>query len=301
MTTLEGRTALITGAGRGLGREHAILFADLGANVVVNDNGAGPDGSGDDASPAAEVVREIKARGGEATAHVGSVSDWKTAKEMVDLAVDTYGKLDILVNNAGILRDRMLVNMTEAEFDSVIDVHLKGHFCPSRHASAYWREMAKAGTPVDASIINTSSGSGLRGNPGQTNYAAAKAGIAVMTVIHARELERYGVRVNAIAPIARTRLTEATPGLGDRIKGGNEGAFDTWAPENISPLVAWLASTESRVSGQVFSVFGGHIGWQQNWTEREAHDLDRQWQVHEIGEALANIPAGPPEWVGAAM
>jgi len=160
--------------------------------------------------------------------------------------------------------------------------------------------MAKAGTPVDAVIINTSSGSGLRGNPGQTNYAAAKAGIACMTVIHARELERYGVRVNAIAPIARTRLTEATPGLSDRIKGGGDG-FDTWAPENISPLVAWLALAGNKVSGQVFSVYGGHIGWQQNWTEREAHDLDRQWQVHEIGEALANIPDGPPEWVGAAM
>ncbi|PRZ43926.1 NAD(P)-dependent dehydrogenase (short-subunit alcohol dehydrogenase family) [Antricoccus suffuscus] len=300
MTTLEGRTALITGAGRGLGREHAIMFADLGANVVVNDNGAGSDGSGDDAGPAAEVVREIKARGGEATAHVGSVSDWNTAKEMVDLAVDTYGKLDILVNNAGILRDRMLVNMSEAEFDSVIDVHLKGHFCPSRHAAAYWRDMAKAGTPVDAAIINTSSGSGLRGNPGQTNYAAAKAGIAIMTVIHARELERYGVRVNAIAPIARTRLTEATPGLGDRINADGTSGFDKWSPENISPLVAWLALAGNKVSGQVFGVFGGHIGWQQGWVEQEAHDLDRQWQVHEIAEALAHIPAGPPEFSGVA-
>ncbi|MEO6955961.1 MAG: SDR family oxidoreductase [Antricoccus sp.] len=300
MNTLEGRTALITGAGRGLGREHAIMFADLGAQVVVNDNGAGPDGSGDDASPAAEVVREIKARGGEATAHVGSVSDWNNAKEMIDLTVDTYGKLDILVNNAGILRDRMLVNMSESEFDSVIDVHLKGHFCPSRHAAAYWRDMAKAGTPIDAAIINTSSGSGLRGNPGQTNYAAAKAGIAAMTIIHARELERYGVRVNAIAPIARTRLTEATPGLGDRIGVDGSGSFDKWAPENISPLVAWLAMAHNKVSGQVFSVFGGHIGWQQGWTEREAYDLDRQWQIHEIAEALSDIPAGPPVFAGVA-
>ncbi len=300
MATLEGRTAVITGAGRGLGREHALLFADLGAHVVVNDNGAGPDGSGDDGSPAHAVVNEIKARGGKAVAHIGSVSDWHSAREMVQLAVDTFGDLDILVNNAGILRDRTIVNMSESEWDTVMDVHLKGHFCVLRHAAEYWRSRSKAGETVAASVINTSSGSGLRGNPGQLNYASAKAGIAIMTVVAARELERYGVRVNAIAPVARTRLTMATPGLGDRIGGEGEGGFDKWAPDNVAPLVAWLAQQDCAVSGQVFSVMGGHIGVQQGWTEQESFDKDRKWTVDEVGDALQKLPAGPPAFVMSA-
>lgn len=293
MATLAGRTAIVTGGGRGLGREHALLFAALGANVVVNDNGAGPDGSADAATPAHDVVAEIVALGGVAVAHVGSVSDWDTAAALVQQAVDTFGRLDILVNNAGILRDRMLVNMSESEWDSVMDVHLKGHFCPLRHAASYWREAFKAGEPVNAAVINTSSPSGLRGNPGQLNYAAAKAGIASMTVVAARELERFGVRVNAIAPVARTRLTLAAPGFAD-VVSADGGSFDQWAPENISPLVALLASAECRISGQVFSVIGGHVGWQQGWFEQQAFDKDSRWTVDELEEALASIPAGPP-------
>ena len=298
MTTFNGRTAVITGAGRGLGREHALLLADLGANIVVNDNGSSADGSGDDATPAQQVVDEITARGGNAVAHIGSVSDWKTAKEMIDLAVDTFGGLDVLVNNAGILRDRTLVNMTEGEWDSVIDVHLKGHFCPLHHAANYWREQSKAGKAVSAAVVNTSSGSGLRGNPGQVNYASAKAGISIMSVVAARELERYGVRVNAIAPVARTRLTMAAPGLKDRL--GVTDGFDKWAPENISPLVAWLASDECAVSGQVFTVMGGHIGWQRGWEEQQSFDRDSRWTVDEIADALAVIPAGPPAFTMSA-
>jgi NAD(P)-dependent dehydrogenase (short-subunit alcohol dehydrogenase family) len=289
MTSLAGRTAIITGAGRGIGREHALLFAKLGARVVVNDVAA------DSASnPANDVVSEIRALGGEAVAHSGSVSNWNSAKELVELAVDTFGGLDVLVNNAGILRDRVLVNMSEQEWDSVMDVHLKGHFCPLRHAAAYWRAETKAGRPVAASVVNTSSGSGLRGNPGQINYASAKAGIAAMTVVAARELDRYGVRVNAIAPVARTRLTDSVPGLADRFAPPAEG-FDKWSPENISPLVAYLASTESHATGQVFTVLGGYIGRQQGWTEQESIDRDERWTVDGLASALAHLPATPPE------
>ncbi|MBA3741480.1 SDR family oxidoreductase [Sporichthya sp.] len=299
MKTLDGRIAIITGAGRGLGRAHALLFAELGARVVVNDNGAGTDGSGDDASPAHEVVAEIARAGGAAVAHVGSVSNWDSAAAMVQLAVDTFGGLDILVNNAGILRDRFLINMSEGDWDSVIDVHLKGHFCPLRHAAAYWRARSKQGHPVSASVINTSSGSGLRGNPGQINYAAAKSGIAMMTLVAARELERYGVRVNAIAPVARTRLTESVPGLGDRISA-DDGGFDKWAPENVSPLVAWLASKDCQASGEVFNVVGGHVGRQQCWLEQESFVSDARWTVEGLAEALAKIPAGPSPWMASA-
>ena len=298
MTTsnaLHGLTAVVTGAGRGLGREHALLLAAQGARIVVNDNGAGPDGVGDDATPAHQVVAEIQERGGQAVAHLGSVSDWKTSEELIALAVDTFGGLDILINNAGILRDRTLANMSEQEWDSVIDVHLKGHFCVLRHAAGYWRSEHKAGRARPAAVVNTSSGSGLRGNPGQANYAAAKAGIIMLSLVAARELERYGVRSNAIAPVARTRLTTATPGLGERIAATGKGGFDTWAPENISPLVAYLASPECRVSGRVFTVMGGHIGLQQGWLEEQAFDVEgRGWTVDELAEAMKDLPAGPP-------
>lgn len=298
MTDLVGQTAIITGGGRGLGREHALLLASRGANVVVNDNGAGPDGAEAAASPADEVVAEIVAAGGRAVAHIGSVSDWTAAEEMVDLAVDTFGRLDILVNNAGILRDRTIVNMSEQEWDSVMDVHLKGHFCPLRHAAAYWRQRSKDGHEVRAAVINTSSPSGLRGNPGQVNYATAKGGIAIMTLVAARELERYGVRVNAIAPVARTRLTMAAPGFSDAVTE-ETGGFDQWAPENISPLVAHLVSPDCQLSGRVFTVIGGHVGLQQSWMEAEAFDLERAWTAEELSQELAHIPPGPPPFVSS--
>ena len=231
MGALDGRVAIITGAGRGLGREHALLFASEGAKVVVNDLGGDIDGTGDDRAPAQQVVDEIKAMGGEAVANVDNVADWEGAQKLIQTAVDTFGTLHVLVNNAGILRDRVIVNMTETEWDSVIHVHLKGHFCPTRFAAAYWREQSKAGTPVKASIIHTSSTSGLLGNPGQANYGAAKSGIATFSQICSMELGRYGVRSNAIAPAARTRLTEQTPGLSEVVKvPENEATFDAWAP-----------------------------------------------------------------------
>ncbi len=219
MGALDGRIAIITGAGRGIGREHALLFASEGASVVVNDLGGAVDGSGDDRSPAQQVVDEITAAGGRAVANADDICDWEGGKRLIDTAVEAFGDLHVLVNNAGILRDRVLVNMSEEDWDSVIHVHLKGHFVPTRHAAAYWREQTKAGHEVKASVVNTSSTSGLLGNPGQSNYGAAKAGIAAFTTIAADELVRYGVRVNAIAPAARTRMTEQTPGLSDIVRG----------------------------------------------------------------------------------
>src|SRR5437870_9908676 len=218
MGALDGRVAIITGSGRGIGREHALLFAGEGAKIVVNDLGGAIDGSGDDRTPAQQVVDEIKAMGGEAVANADNVADWEGGKRMIDAAVEAFGDLHVLVNNAGILRDRVLVNMSEDEWDAVIHVHLKGHFVPARHAAAYWREQSKAGKEVKASIINTSSTSGLLGNPGQANYGAAKSGIATFSHIASLELGRCGVRSTAIAPAARTRLTEQTPGLQDVVK-----------------------------------------------------------------------------------
>ncbi len=232
---LQDRVAIITGGGRGIGREHALLFASLGAKVVVNDLGGAIDGSGADVSAAQSVVDEIVAAGGQAVASTHSVTSFDEAKAIVDLAVSTFGDLHVVVNNAGILRDRMLVSMSEQEFDDVISVHLKGTFNITRHAAEHWREAAKKGDIIDRAIVNTSSGAGLHGNVGQTNYSAAKAGIAAMTVVNGMELNRYGVRANCIAPVARTRLTLQTPGMGDAM---GKSVFD---PENISPLVAvWL-------------------------------------------------------------
>src|SRR6059058_6146549 len=237
MGICDGRIAIVTGAGRGLGRAHALLLAREGARVVVNDLGANVDGSGSSAGPAGEVVDLIRGAGGEAVANGDDISDWEGAQRLINTAIETFGTLDVLVNNAGILRDRMLVNMTEDEWDGVIKVHLKGTFGPSRWAGAYWRERAKAGETLDARIINTSSTSGIFGNPGQTNYGAAKAGIAAFTVILAQELGRYGVTVNAIAPAALTRMTEDL-GLPDEMKA-------RFSPQWVAPVVTWLASTKS--------------------------------------------------------
>jgi NAD(P)-dependent dehydrogenase (short-subunit alcohol dehydrogenase family) len=290
MGALDGRVAIITGAGRGIGREHALLFAAEGAKVVVNDLGGGLDGSSAEASPAEQVVAEIKAMGGEAVANHDNIADWEGGERLVRQAVEAFGDLHVLVNNAGILRDRVLVNLSEDDWDSVINVHLKGHFVPTRHAAAYWREQAKAGKTVKASIINTSSTSGLIGNVGQSNYGAAKAGIAAFTVIIAEELARYGVRANAIAPAARTRMTESTPGLADVVvKPSDAAKFDTWDPANISPLVATLATEDCPANGKVFFVQGGTVRLFQNWTMTNTLEKDERWTVAELAEKLPNL------------
>ncbi len=258
---LEGRVAIITGAGRGIGREHALMMAEQGAKVVVNDLGAEMDGSGGGSGPAGEVVEEIRGMGGEAVVNGADVSDWEASQGMINQAVETFGRLDILVNNAGILRDRMLTNMTEEEWDLVIKVHLKGTFAPTRWAAAYWREQSKAGNEVDGRVISTASPSGIYGNVGQTNYGAAKAGIAAFTVISALELARYGVTCNAIAPTALTRMTENL-GMGQL----PEEAKEQMSPRWISPIVTWLASPEAKnVTGRVFDVSGRSLGIAEGW------------------------------------
>lgn len=287
MGQLEGRVAIITGAGRGIGREHALLFASEGAKVVVNDLGGAADGSGDDRTPAEQVVAEITAMGGEAIANADNVADWEGGQRLINSAIEAFGDLHILVNNAGILRDRVLINMTEGEWDAVINVHLKGHFVPTRFAASYWREQTKAGKTVKASVINTSSTSGLFSNPGQSNYGAAKSGIATFTEITAKELIRYGVRCNAIAPAARTRLTLATPGLGERIAEPTDAAvFDEWDPANISPLVAWLGTEGCTATGKTFYVQGGRVGIFQSWKIADEVDKHDRWDVAELGPAL---------------
>jgi len=281
---LQDRVAIITGAGRGIGREHALLFASLGAKVVVNDLGGAVDGSGADISAAQAVVDEITAAGGQAVANTDSVSSFDGAKAMVDQAVSTFGDLHVVVNNAGILRDRMLVSMSEQEFDDVIAVHLKGTFNLTRHAADVWRDAAKTGTVTDRAIVNTSSGAGLHGNVGQTNYSAAKAGIAIITVVNAMELTRYGVRANCIAPVARTRLTMQTPGMGEAMQ---QHLFD---PENVSPLVAVLASEGCPFNGQVFSVYGGSVGIYAGWSIADSVDTDDRWTAESLATAMDKLP-----------
>jgi NAD(P)-dependent dehydrogenase (short-subunit alcohol dehydrogenase family) len=290
MGALDGRVAIITGSGRGIGREHALLFAQEGAKVVINDLGGAIDGSGDDRTPAQQVVDEIKAMGGEAVANADNVAEWEGGQRLVQAAIEAFGDLHILVNNAGILRDRVLVNMSEEEWDAVIHVHLKGHFVPTRFAAAYWREQTKAGKAVKANVINTSSTSGLLGNPGQTNYGAAKAGIAAFSVIAAMELERYGVRVNAIAPAARTRMTEATPGLGDIVKAPEDAAkFDIWDPANVSPMVTYLATENLPFTGRVFFVQGGKVQNMTPWQMADAIDKDDRWTVAELENEIKKL------------
>jgi NAD(P)-dependent dehydrogenase (short-subunit alcohol dehydrogenase family) len=290
MGALDGRVAIITGAGRGIGREHSLLFAQEGAKVVVNDLGGAIDGSGDDRSPAQQVVDEIKAGGGEAVANADNVADWEGGRRLINTAVEAFGDVNVLINNAGILRDRMLVSMEEAEWDAVIHVHLKGHFVPTHWAANHWREQSKAGKEVDAAIVNTSSTSGLIGNPGQANYGAAKAGIAAFTIIAAQELQRYGVRVNAIAPAARTRMTEATPGLSDVVKAPTDTAkFDVWDPGNVSPLVAYLASESCPATGKVFLVQGGKVQAFQPWTLTDMIDKNDRWTVAELQSEMKQL------------
>ena len=281
---LQDRVAIITGAGRGIGREHALLFASLGAKVLVNDLGGAVDGSGADISAAQSVVDEITAAGGQAVANTDSVSSFDGAKAMIDQAVSAFGDLHVVVNNAGILRDRMLVSMSEEEFDAVIAVHLKGTFNVTKHAAGYWREAAKEGTITDRAIVNTSSGAGLHGNVGQTNYSAAKAGIAAMTVVNGMELNRYGVRANCIAPVARTRLTLQTPGMSDSMQ---QPVFD---PENVSPLVAVLAAETCPFNGQVFSVYGGTVGIYAGWSIAESVETDDRWTPETLAAAMDNLP-----------
>jgi NAD(P)-dependent dehydrogenase (short-subunit alcohol dehydrogenase family) len=288
MGALQERVAIITGAGRGLGREHALLFAREGAKVVVNDLGGEADGTGVDVSAAQSVVNEIAAMGGEAVANGDSVSSWEGAQRLVNTAIETFGDLDILVNNAGILRDRVVVNMTEEEWDTVIDVHLKGHFAPSRWAAAYWREQHKAGVTRARNLVHTSSTSGLLSNPGQANYGAAKSGIATFSQICAKELTRYGVKSNCIAPAARTRLTLATPGLGEMIQAPPDaGAFDVWDPANVSPLVAYLATADCAFNGETFFVQGGSVRIVKTWEFGTGVEQDHRWTVDGLIEALA--------------
>ena len=293
MGHLDGRVVVVTGAGRGVGREHALLLAAEGASVVVNDLGGEQDGTGASSGPAQDVVDEIVAAGGSAVANGDSVADWEGSQRMINTAIETFGDLHAVVNNAGILRDRMLVNMTEDEFDAVIAVHLKGTFLMMRHAAAYWREKTKAGEEVKASIVNTSSTSGLHSNPGQTNYGAAKSGIATMSIIAAQELGRYGVRVNAIAPSARTRMTLSTPGLGERIAAPEDpGEFDKWDPANISPLVAWLCMEDCPATGQVYWVGGNQVARYLEWARMDVATTEGRWDIDDLATQVGAWETG---------
>lgn len=285
-----GRVAVVTGAGRGLGRAHALALAAEGAKVVVNDLGVGLDGSGSGTGPAQQVVKEIRAAGGEAVAHNGDIATSEGAASLVAAALDSFGRLDTLVNNAGFLRDRMLVNLDEDDWDAVMRVHLKGHFLPLKHAAAHWRAEAKAGRTPAARVVNTSSGAGLLGSVGQGNYAAAKAGIVGLTLVAAAEMGRYGIQVNAIAPAARTRMTEAT--FAETMAAPGEGAFDAMAPENVSPLVVWLGSAASAgVTGRVFETEAGRITVMEGWRPGPTADKGARWTPAEAGEAVTGLLA----------
>ena len=282
-----GRAVIVTGAGRGLGRAHALAFAREGARLVINDTGVERDGSGGGQGPADAVAAEVRELGGEAVASYEDVADWDGAAQLIQTAVTAYGQLDVLVNNAGILRDRMLVNMTEDDWDGVIRTHLRGVFAPTRHAAAYWRQRTKAGQANDARVICTSSPSGLYGNPGQVNYGAAKAGIAAFALIAATELGRYGVTVNAIAPGARTRMTEGLPVL-----DGAETGADDLAPERVSPLVVWLGSEQSRdITGRVFNVWGSELNVAEGWHSGRGVRQPGTWAPADLGAVVPGLVA----------
>ena len=288
----DGRVVIVTGAGRGLGREHALEFARQGAKVVVNDYGTALDGGGRSTDVAEAVVSEIKALGGEAIANADDVADWAGSKALIQTAVDTFGKLDTLVNNAGFVRDRMLANMSEEEWDTVVRVHMKGHFAPLRHAAEYWRSKSKAGTPLEARVVNTSSGAGLLGSVGQGNYGAAKAGIAAMTLMAAAEMGRYGVIVNAIAPSARTRMTEGV----FETMAAVESGFDAMDPSNVSPLVVWLGSDQAHsITGRVFEVEGGMLSVATGWRHGEVVDKGARWDPAELGPVIESLVADAPK------
>ena len=290
MGSLENRVAIVTGAGRGIGREHALLLAKEGASVVVNDLGGANDGSGADVGPAQEVANEIVSAGGNAVANTDNIATWDGAKSLVDRAISEFGGLDVVVNNAGILRDGFIASMDESQWDSVIAVHLKGHFSVLRRAAGYWKEQSKAGKPVNAAVINTASASGtFMANAGQANYGAAKAGIAAITEVAALELERYGVRVNAIAPVARTRLTLATPGMSAMFaEEVPEGEFDAFSPANIAPVVAYLAAEKCPLTGKVLAVQGGAITLLKGWTSVETVETDGPWLLDELPNQLGH-------------
>lgn len=290
----DGRVVIVTGAARGLGRAHALEFARQGASVVVNDVGVELDGSGGSTGPAGEVVDEIRAMGVKAIANGADVADFEAAAGLVDAAIDEFGRLDVVVNNAGIVRDRMFANAGEDEWDAVVRVHLKGHFAVSRHAVGHWRELSKAGEQVEARIINTSSGAGLQGSIAQSCYSAAKAAIAALTLVQAAELGRYGITANAIAPSARTRMTEEV--FAEMMAKPDDG-FDAMAPENVSPLVVWLGSTESSdVTGRVFELAGGKISVADGWRPGPDVDKGQRWDPAELGDVVAGLigRAEPP-------
>jgi len=295
---LDGRVIVVTGAGRGLGRAHAVELARHGANVIVNDLGVALDGSPGDGSVAQGVADEIGRSGGTAIANGDDVSDWEEAAHLVATALETFGRLDGVVNNAGIVRDRMFANATPDEWDAVMRVHLRGHFCVTRHAAAHWRELAKQDGPVGARIVNTTSGAGLLGSVGQAAYSAAKAGIAGLTLVQAAELRRYGVTVNAIAPSARTRMTETV--FADAMAPPSDpNQFDPMAPDNVSPLVAWLCSSESRaVNGRIFEVEGGKITLMDGWQRAASHDEGRRLDARSleaiVGRLVDESPAPLP-------
>lgn len=284
----EGRVVIVTGAARGIGREHALAFAKEGARVVVNDIGVELDGTGGGSGPAGEVVQQIRDEGGEAIVNGADVSDWAQTGAAVTQALETFGRLDAVVNNAGFVRDRMFVSCSEEEWDAIIQVHLKGHFCLARHAAEHWRNQSKAGETVDARIINTSSGAGLQGSIGQSSYSAAKAGIATLTLIQAAELGRYGITSNAIAPSARTRMTEGA--FEEMMKKPEDDSFDAMDPGNVSPLVVWLGSGESKdVTGQIFEVSGGEISVGDGWRTGPKLDKGARWAPDEVGAAVSDL------------